>query len=108
MLSPRVIQGSEGDQFGDQVVPLFYVGQKMELPDGRIYRYAEAGETLVANTLQESEVPTAHWLATRITDWAETGYALKVGDTKIQLEDGGTAIVKAQEGECPATFRTID
>jgi len=43
MSFPSTIQGNEGDQFGDQVAPLFPVGQKMELPDARIFRYAEMG-----------------------------------------------------------------
>ncbi len=98
MRFPHVIQGSEGDNFGDQVVPIFPVGQKMELPDGRVYRYAEAGELLVANTLQESEVPTADWVAQAVVDWAESGHAVQIGDTMLQLHDGTTAITKAQEG----------
>ena len=89
---PYTIQGAEGDQFGDHVTSLFAVGQKMELPDGRSFRYAEAGETLVANTLQESEVPTAHWITQAIAT------ALTFGKEYAVLKDGGTAIVKAQEG----------
>ncbi|KKK56829.1 hypothetical protein LCGC14_3060590, partial [marine sediment metagenome] len=60
---PAIIQGNDGDQFGDQVTPLFPVGQKMELPDNRIFRYALMGGTLgKANHLYQSSIPDAGWL----------------------------------------------
>lgn len=61
-----IIQGNEGDQFtqlGDQVTRLYKVGQKMELPDGRLYRYALMGGTIgVANNLYQSPVVHADYL----------------------------------------------
>lgn len=60
---PGIIQGKEGDQFGDHVDALFPVGTKMSLPDGRLYRYAEMGGTVgVANKLYQAEVANAGWL----------------------------------------------
>lgn len=58
----NTIQGKDGDHLGDHVDKLFRLGQKMELPDGRIYRYCLAGETLVASTLQQSAVIDANYL----------------------------------------------
>ncbi len=52
----NTIQGKDGDHLGDHVDKLFRIGQKMELPDGRIFRYCSAGETLVASTLQQSPI----------------------------------------------------
>ena len=68
MSFPSVIQGNEGDQFSDHVTRLFGLGQKMELPDGRIYRYALKGTGAgVANKLQQASVPVANNQDTAIT-----------------------------------------
>ena len=58
----NTIQGKDGDHLGDDVDKLFRVGQKMALPDGRLYRYASAGATLVASNLQQSPVVNADYL----------------------------------------------
>lgn len=58
----NTIQGKDGDHLGDHVDKLFRVGQKMELPDGRIFRYCSAGEALKASTLQQSAVVDANYL----------------------------------------------
>ncbi len=93
MSFPSVIQGDEGDQFGDQITRLFGVGQKMELPDGRIYRYglkgAAAGE---ANTMQQASVPVAHNNDTDIT------VAILKDDNYCSFTDGGTEPVNMEEG----------
>lgn len=85
---PTIVQGNDGDQFGDQVTALFPVGQKMELPDNRIFRYAEMGNTIgVANKLYQSEVPKAGWLTELIFE------TLAYGDNHAGLEDSSEAII---------------
>ena len=85
---PTIIQGSDGDQFGDQVTPLFPVGQKLELPDNRIFRYAEMGNTIgVANKLYQSEVPLAGWLREEIL-----GNGL-YGDNHVGLQNTSQAVI---------------
>ena len=58
----NTIQGKDGDHLGDHVDKLFRIGQKMELPDGRIFRYCSASETLVASNLQMSVLVDAGYL----------------------------------------------
>ncbi len=85
---PAIIQGNDGDQFGDQVTALFPVGQKMELPDNRIFRYAEMGNTVgVANKLYQSEVPVAGYLAELIVT------AIARPDTYIDAANSSLAII---------------
>ena len=84
---PAVIQGNEGDQFGDQVTALYPLGQKMMLPDGRVFRYALMGGTIgVANKLYQSEVPLAGWLAEAIIT------AIGKQDTRIDGVNSSQAI----------------
>ena len=53
---PGILEGKEGDQFGNHVDALFPLSTKMRLPDGRLYRYAEKGTSdSVANKLCQGE-----------------------------------------------------
>ncbi len=99
---PAIIQGNDGDQFGDQVTALFPVGQKMELPDNRIFRYAEAGVLTVANNLYQSEVPKADWLR------EATATATVKDDTRIDAIVTTTAFVANDHAEGYVMFETGD
>lgn len=93
MSFPSVIQGNEGDQFGDQITRLFGVGQKMELPDGRIYRYGLKGTAAgVANNMQQASVPIANNNDVDIT------VAILKDDNYASFTDGGTEPVNMEEG----------
>ncbi len=85
---PTIVQGNDGDQFGDQVTALFPVGQKMELPDNRIFRYSEMGNTIgVANKLYQSEVPLAGYLRELIVT------EMSHDQTKVDLANSSLAII---------------
>ncbi len=99
---PAIIQGNDGDQFGDQVTPLFPVGQKMELPDNRIFRYAEAGVLTVANNLYQSEVPKAGWLR------EDSATATVKDDTRIDAIETTEAFVANDMVEGYVMFETGD
>lgn len=82
----NTIQGKDGDQLGDHVDKLFRVGQKMELPDGRIYRYCSAGENLVASTLQQSAVVHADYIDEASTTIAiDTNYVTLSTTTQAEV-----------------------
>ncbi|KKM25447.1 hypothetical protein LCGC14_1594900 [marine sediment metagenome] len=99
---PAIVQGNDGDQFGDQVTALFPVGQKMELPDNRIFRYAEAGVLTVANNLYQSEVPKADWLR------EATATATVKDDTRIDGVITTAALVANDMVEGYVMFETGD
>lgn len=82
----NTIQGKDGDHLGDHVDKLFRVGQKMELPDGRIFRYCSAGEALVASTLQQSPVVHADYINEASTAIAiDTNYVTLSTTTQAEV-----------------------
>lgn len=68
MSFPNTIQGAYAAAFDVGTVKLYALGQRMETPGGRIYRYAEMGANVgVAANLYESETPSAQNEAMDIT-----------------------------------------
>lgn len=68
MTFPNTIQGAYAAAFDVDTVQLYSLGQRMETPGGRIYRYAEMGTDVgVAANLYESETPDAQNEALQIT-----------------------------------------
>ena len=85
---PAIIYGAEVDAYTTGSQQLHKIGQRMMTPDGSVFRYAEKGAADgVANNLQQSAVPTAHWYTQALT------VAITVGDITITVADGGTAFV---------------
>ena len=100
---PAIIQGNDGDQFGDQVTALFSVGQKMELPDNRLFRYTLMGGTIgVANKLYQSSIPDAGWLR------ENNATATVKDDTRIDTSNTTTAIIANDFAEGYVMFENAD
>lgn len=58
MSFPNTIQGSHAEPYNTGSVRLYDLGQRLECPNGRIYRYSEMGATVgVANKIYASEAP---------------------------------------------------
>ncbi len=87
---PNTIQGSYATPFETGAVKLYPLGQRLECPNGRIFRYAEMGSTAgVASRFYQSEVPASNWKDTLITTaiTADT-------TTKVSYTLGATAQAK--------------
>ena len=77
------IYGAEKDVYLVGVQPLYDLGQKLETPDGSIFRYTEMGGTIgVANNLFQSSVA--------IGNWTNQDATLVLDATSIPFADGGT------------------
>ncbi|KKM19284.1 hypothetical protein LCGC14_1657210 [marine sediment metagenome] len=77
------IYGAEKDVYLVGTQQLYALGQKLETPDGSIFRFTEmAGTVGVANKLYQSSVAEANWEGTDAT--------LVAGATSIPFADGGT------------------
>lgn len=62
MKYPNRIFGADAAPYTSHNTQQFPLGQVMELPNGKIFRYAEMGNTVgVANKLYQSEVPSSNW-----------------------------------------------
>ncbi len=82
------IYGAEKDVYLAGTQQLYAIGQKLETPDGSIFRFSEKGTGAgVANKLQQSSVPVGNWTN------VDLATALTLGDAQISFEDGGTAFV---------------
>ncbi len=82
------IYGAEQDVYAVGTQQKFDIGQKMETPDGDVFRFTLMGSTIgIANKLYQSSIPIGNWADTDIT------VAMAVGDTTISFTDGGTAFV---------------
>ena len=80
------IYGAEKDVYLVGTQQLYGLGQKLETPDGSIFRFTEMGGTVgVANKLYQSSVAEANWEGTDAT--------LVAGATSIPFADGGTNFV---------------
>lgn len=89
MSFPNVIQGAYATPYEVGTVALYPLGQRMETPNGRVFRYAEMGTTVgIANKLYQSEVPGPNF------DTLDVPTAVVVGDTSITATNGTTAIVE--------------
>lgn len=91
MSFPNTIQGAYAAAFDVGTEKLYALGQRMETPGGRIYRYAEMGATAsVAANLYESETPNAQneamLITTAITADTSTQVSFTLG-TAEHLED---------------------
>ncbi len=85
---PSTIYGAEKDTYETGAIQLYPIGQRLELPDGSIFHYAEKGAGAgVANKNQQSSIPVANWTNVDLTT------ALAVGATQVQFKDAGTAFV---------------
>jgi hypothetical protein len=82
------IYGAEKDVYLVGTQQLYSLGQKLETPDGSIFRFMEMGGTTgVANKLYQSSVAEANWTN------QDLATALTAGDTQITFKDGGTTFV---------------
>ena len=82
------IYGAQKDVYLTGTQQLYALGQKLETPDGSIFRFAELNSTLgVANNLYQASAPVANWEGTDLST------AMAIGDTTITFKDGGTAFV---------------
>ncbi len=84
---PNTIQGSYATPYETGSVALYPLGQRLECPNGRTYRYAEMGATTagVIAKLFQSEV-NANW------DTLVVNSAISVGDTEAVFTNGATEI----------------
>jgi hypothetical protein len=93
---PNTILGAYAAAFDVDTVQLYSLGQRMETPGGRIYRYAEMGADVgVAANLYESETPSAQWEANAITTAITAGTTTQVSYT---LGTTGQAENEIKEG----------
>ncbi len=91
MSFPNTIQSAYAAAFDVGTVKLYSLGQRMETPGGRIYRYAEMGADVgVAANLYESETPDAQneamAITTAITANTSTQVSFTLG-TSAQVEN---------------------
>lgn len=89
---PYTVQSPSGEQFNTYTDKRHSLGTKLELQDGRIFRFAQMGATIgVANNLYESEVPLGDW------DTMAVQAAAAVGAKTISYTNGGTTLVAAND-----------
>ena len=84
---PNTIQGSYATPYETGSARLYPLGQRLECPNGRTYRYAEMGATTagVIAKLFQSEV-NANW------DTLTINSAIAVGDTEAVFTNGATQL----------------
>ncbi len=91
MASPGTVQLGYGAPYETGTTKLYTVGQRMETPDGSIFRYSLMGGTIgVANKIYQGAAADTNWQDTEHTT------ALVVGDTQISFLDDGTAFTVDQ------------
>lgn len=84
---------SRGGVFAASATQECFLGAKLDLKDGRVFRYAQAGGTaLVQAFMTQGAVPSA-----KCTAIAQTGYAKAVGSTEVRVlvTTGGIAATEA-------------
>ncbi len=82
----KTIHGAEKDVYLTGTQQLYRLGQKLETPDGSIFRFTEMGATVgVANNLFQSSVA--------IANWTNQDASATLDATSITFVDGGTAFV---------------
>ncbi len=84
---PNIVQGSYATPYETGSSRLYPIGQKLECPNGRIYRYAEMGPDTAGEIakLYQSEV-NANW------DTLVVNSAISVGDTEAVFTNGATQL----------------
>lgn len=84
---PNTVQGSYATPYETGAAQLYPLGQRLECPNGRVFRYAEMGATTAGEIakLYQSEV-NANW------DGLVVNSAIAVGDTSAVFTNGATAI----------------
>lgn len=91
MAFPNVIHGSEEETLNTYTAERFPVGSKMEIEDGRIFRFAEAGATaLEDDELTEAVAPSANFLDEAVATLAAgvlvlTGVGSTTGNGAVNL-----------------------
>ena len=94
MRHPNRVLGSHPDPYTTYPNQRFPLGQVMELPDGRIYRFAEVGAAaLAASKLCSGMAMTANF------DTLAVQTATVVGDTTIKFTNGTTSLVENELAE---------
>ncbi len=85
---PNIVQGSYATPYETGSSRLYPLGQKLECPNGRIYRYTEMGPDTAGEIakLYQSEV-NANW------DTLLVESDIAVGDTSATFTNGATAIL---------------
>lgn len=88
MKYPNRILGADAAPYASHVTQQFPMGQVMELPNGKIFRYAKMGGTLgVANKLYQAAVGAGNWDSLAVVTCA-------LGASTISLTNGATAITE--------------
>ena len=87
----NIIQGTPGQQFSVQTSePAEPLGTQMVFPDGRKFRYAQAGAVaVVVGKLYQAAIPVANHVL-------QTATAAAVGDRSVTLALGATAVTADQ------------
>ena len=90
MSFPNTIQGDYAASYETDAVAAFPLGQRMECPNGRIFRYAEMGTTVgVAAKLYSAEATNTEWdtMSTTTTITALTS-------TSVSYTNGASAVAQ--------------
>ena len=84
---PNTVQGSYATPYETEAAQLYPLGQRLECPNGRTYRYAEMGATTAGEIakLYQSEV-NDNWDTLSLTS------AIVAGDTSVAFTNGATDI----------------
>lgn len=92
----------EGEQFNVYTDQRYNLGQRMVLPDGRVFRFVKSADSLVAGKVVQSAANVANHLACAVTTAAAAATALTVtlGATAATLDQyaDGYAISDEQPG----------
>lgn len=104
MAYPATLQIDYAAPYETGATQLYPIGQKAETTSGDIFRYTLMGGTIaIANSLYQSEPPTAFWVTQTHTIEATAG------DTSISFDDGGTAFTVNQAAGGTVLFEeTVD
>ncbi len=89
---PNTIQATYAEAYNTSSVKEFPIGQRLECPNGKMYRYAKMGTSAntvaVAAKLYQSEVSAGNF------DALATATSVAVGDTTIELTNGATEVTE--------------
>ena len=87
---PNTLQGDHATPYETGSVQLYPLGQRLECPNGLVFRYAQMGASVagVIAKLYQSEVPGANFDALAITT------DIAVGDIKVAFANGVTVITE--------------
>ncbi len=91
MSFPNIVHLDDEEIYNDDSAAVLSIGQKVELPNGRTFRYALAGGTaLVAGLLQQSSTQGGD----TANDTLTIATSVSVGDTSIAITNGTSTWTK--------------